>query len=100
MQCFNTECDYFDETDPAGDNCHLIQNPEPSDCEAIVSQKATVATSPSEALGSTTKCDKDSCKYYSFWNSVTCLFAEGVEFMTREQLYQAIKKEWRSHMMR
>lgn len=34
------------------------------------------------------------CKYYEFYDSVSCLFAEGVEFMTRDEIYAAIKKDW------
>lgn len=33
-------------------------------------------------------------KYFEFYNSVSCLFAEGVEFMTKGQIYDAIKKDW------
>lgn len=29
-----------------------------------------------------------------FYNSVSCLFAEGVEFMTKEQIYQTIKEDF------
>jgi len=36
-----------------------------------------------------------SCKYHAFFDSVSCLLTEGVEFMTKDQLYEAIKKEWR-----
>lgn len=39
-------------------------------------------------------CKLKRCKYYEFYNSVSCLFVEGVEFCTKEELYQAIKKEW------
>lgn len=34
------------------------------------------------------------CKYRVFYDSVSCLFVEGVEFFTKEELYQSIKKEW------
>jgi len=34
------------------------------------------------------------CKYYEFYDSVSCLFAEGVEFMTKDEIYAAIKKDW------
>ena len=34
------------------------------------------------------------CKYWEFYNSVSCLFAEGVEFMTKSEIYDAIKKDW------
>ena len=30
----------------------------------------------------------------SFYESLSCLFAEGVEFMTKVEIYDAIKKEW------
>lgn len=40
------------------------------------------------------KCGTQSCKYYEFYNSVSCLFVEGAEFCTKEELYRAIKKEW------
>lgn len=33
-------------------------------------------------------------KYEDFFNSVSCLFAEGVEFMTKDQIYSAIKADW------
>ena len=29
-----------------------------------------------------------------FFDSCACLFAEGVEFMTKEQIYQAIKEDF------
>jgi hypothetical protein len=32
-------------------------------------------------------------KYEDFYNHCACLFAEGVEFMTKEQIYESIKKE-------
>lgn len=32
-------------------------------------------------------------KYYDFYDSVACLIAEGSEFMTKAELYNAIKKE-------
>jgi len=32
-------------------------------------------------------------KYRMFFESVSCLFAEGVEFMTKAEIYEAIKKE-------
>jgi hypothetical protein len=40
------------------------------------------------------KCSADPEIYYEFFNSVSCLFAEGVEFMTKEEIYRAIKVEW------
>lgn len=41
------------------------------------------------------KCKLKRCKYYEFYNSVSCLFVGGgVEFLTKEELYMAIKKEW------
>ena len=35
----------------------------------------------------------DMQKYKEFFNSCSCFFAEGVEFMTKEEIYEAIKKE-------
>ena len=32
-------------------------------------------------------------KYKLFFESCSCLFAEGVEFMTKTEIYEAIKKE-------
>ena len=32
-------------------------------------------------------------KYYDFYDSVACLIAEGSEFMTKAELYDAIKRE-------
>jgi hypothetical protein len=32
-------------------------------------------------------------KYRAFFESCSCLFAEGVEFMTKTEIYEAIKKE-------
>ena len=32
-------------------------------------------------------------KYRMFFESVSCLFAEGVELMTKTEIYEAIKKE-------
>lgn len=32
-------------------------------------------------------------KYRTFFESCSCLFAEGVEFMTKTEIYEAIKKE-------
>jgi len=37
-----------------------------------------------------------SCKYKELFTSLSCLFAEGVEFMTKEQIYYVIKKEVKS----
>lgn len=34
------------------------------------------------------------CKYWEFFNSSSCLFVEGVEFMTKSEIYDAIKKDW------
>ncbi len=36
---------------------------------------------------------KDDQKMWAFFDSVSCLFAEGRE-LDHEELYQAIKKEW------
>jgi len=33
-------------------------------------------------------------RYHNFFNSVSCLFVEGVEFSDKIQLYDAIKKDW------
>ena len=30
-------------------------------------------------------------KYESFYKSTSCLYAEGVEFMTKEQIYEEVK---------
>ena len=32
-------------------------------------------------------------KYYDFYDSVACLIAEGSEFMTKAELYDAVKRE-------
>ena len=32
-------------------------------------------------------------KYKEFFENCSCLFAEGVEFMTKTEIYEAIKKE-------
>ena len=32
--------------------------------------------------------------YQNFHESVSCLFAEGVEFMNKIELYNAMKEEW------
>jgi hypothetical protein len=32
-------------------------------------------------------------KYRMFFESCSCYFAEGVEFMTKDEIYEAIKKE-------
>lgn len=37
---------------------------------------------------------KELIAYKEFYSSVSCLFAEGVEFMTKEQIYDAIKSDW------
>ena len=37
-----------------------------------------------------------SCKYKELFTSLSCLFAEGVEFMTKEQIYYVVKKEVKS----
>ena len=36
--------------------------------------------------------------YQEFFNCVTNLFVEGVEFMTKLQIYDAIKKEWQKNI--
>lgn len=41
------------------------------------------------------KCKAEPDKHQEFFNYVTNLFAEGVEFMTKDQMLDAIKKEWR-----
>ena len=33
-------------------------------------------------------------KYYQFFSSVSCLFSEGVEFMNKIQIFDAIKRDW------
>jgi hypothetical protein len=33
-------------------------------------------------------------KWRELYTSITCLFAEGVEFMDKAQIYDAIKKDW------
>lgn len=38
---------------------------------------------------------KTNCKFYRFADSVSCLFVEGVEFLTRDEIYNAIKREWK-----
>jgi hypothetical protein len=96
-------CDFIDKCSEYIPSCSQIDPymSKPECFTEITEAKGTQRSEvPSEAPGSAAKCDKDSCKYYSFLNSVTCLFAEGVEFMTREQLYQAIKNEWKSHLKR
>ena len=42
-----------------------------------------------------TKCELKRCEYYKFFTSVSCLFTEGVEFMTKTEIYDSIKLEWR-----
>ncbi len=42
-----------------------------------------------------TKCELKQCEYYKFFASISCLFTEGVEFMTKEEIYDCIKKEWK-----
>ena len=37
---------------------------------------------------------EDGKKYRLFYESVSCLIVEGVEFMNKIELYNAIKKEW------
>ena len=32
--------------------------------------------------------------YKDFYESVSCLFSEGVEFMSKEEIYNAIKADW------
>jgi hypothetical protein len=32
-------------------------------------------------------------KYKSFFETCSCLYAEGVEYMTRAEIYEAIKRE-------
>ena len=32
-------------------------------------------------------------KYEDFYSSVACLFTEGVEFMTKEQIFDSVKRE-------
>lgn len=39
-------------------------------------------------------CRKSNCKYYKFFESVSCLFVEGVELLTKDQIYNTIKLEW------
>ena len=34
-------------------------------------------------------------KYEEFFTSVSCLLVEGPEFMTKMEIYEAIKKEWK-----
>ena len=48
------------------------------------------AIPPSRKIGSV----KEIIVKVEFFNSVSCLLAEGVEFMTKEQLYQAIKDDF------
>ncbi len=37
-------------------------------------------------------------KHEEFFNSVSCLLVEGVEFMTKTQIYDAIKRDWEECM--
>lgn len=37
---------------------------------------------------------EDKTIYEEFFSSVSCLFVEGVEFMNKAELYDAIKSEW------
>lgn len=37
--------------------------------------------------------NKEAEKYRMFFESCSCLYAEGVEFMTKTEIYEAIKKE-------
>lgn len=41
---------------------------------------------------------KELITYKEFFESVSCLFTEGGEFMTRDQIYAAIKKDWQDIM--
>ena len=56
------------------------------------------AIKPKALIGSSLLLKKEQNKqvqYEEFINAVTCLFVEGVEFMTKIQIYDAIKKEWK-----
>ena len=69
------------------------------DCAAICCGKpneapATPPVSPSNSSGLLCVKPGRGCKYYEFYDSVSCLFVEGVEFMTRDEIYAAIKKDW------
>lgn len=39
-------------------------------------------------------CLKEDQKIWDFYDSVSCLYVEGVEFMDHEEIYQAIKAAW------
>lgn len=41
------------------------------------------------------KKETETAKLKNLYDSMACLFAEGVEFMTKSQLYDAIKSEWK-----
>ena len=38
---------------------------------------------------------KELIAYKDFYESVSCLFVEGVEFMTKDEIYEAIKSDWK-----
>jgi len=42
---------------------------------------------------------KYECSYYLFFDYVSCLFVEGVEFMTRDEIYEAIKRKWKEQQL-
>jgi len=39
-------------------------------------------------------CSLKKCKYYAFFDAVSCLLVEGPDVITKEQILEAIKKEW------
>lgn len=45
-------------------------------------------------LSAASKRINDLEKYKEFYNSVACLFAEGIEFMTKTEIYEAIKDDF------
>jgi len=70
------------------------------DCQVMTCFKSKNETAKSPTpLGQTELallCDQPGpeCKYYEFYSRVSCLFVEGVEFMSKDAIYAAIKAEW------
>lgn len=62
-----------------------------------VQSKATLQCLIMDALNEQQKVTTDN--QGKFINSVGCLFAEGVEFMNKIQIYDAIKKDYQKYIM-
>ena len=63
-------------------------------CDGKIDEYYAKRLPKSKRLGSV----KELMAYKEFFESVSCLFAEGVEFMTRDQIYDAIKEDWQNVM--